>query len=206
MLYHNSKKDRVILFEKYDYAFFSGIITAILQIVALIISIIKDLCYTKYFWALYIVWAIAILAQLCFLCVNQKNKKEYKKIVAIEDMLSRSIQEIKNSNFGKTRCILQSTYGSMPKCHPFNYEENVLVYAVHEQIRTILIGIKNVIISTTEGLSDDQITVDLAYCYPLNERRNSDFKLSSSADGIKNIKRLENNIEWRQIAYGLIYV
>lgn len=197
MLNHNSKKDRVILFEKYDYVFFSGIITAILQIVALILSIIKDLRSAKNLLALYIVWTIAILAQLCFLCVNQKNKKEYKKIVAIEDMLSRSMQEIKNSNFGKTRCILQSTYGSMPKCHPFNYEENVLVYAVHEQIRTILIGIKKVIISTTEGLSDDQITVDLAYCYPINGRKNSNFELSSSADGISKSSR-----DWKIISSG----
>lgn len=49
MLNHNSKKDRVILFEKYDYVFFSGIITAILQIVALILSIIKDLRSAKKF-------------------------------------------------------------------------------------------------------------------------------------------------------------
>lgn len=43
MLYHNyNKKDRVKLFEKYDYAFISGIITVIFQIVALVLSIMKD--------------------------------------------------------------------------------------------------------------------------------------------------------------------
>lgn len=197
MLYHNySKKDRVILFEKYDYVFISGIITVILQIVAFVLSIMKDLSYTtKYLLALYIVWAIAIVAQLWFLFANQKNKREYKKIIAIEDMLSRSMQEIKNSNFSKTRCILQSTYGTMPKCHPFNYEENVLVYAVHEQIRTILIGIKSVILNTTEGLSDDQITVDLAYCYPSNDYSNTES--STSADGTSKASR-----DWKTISSG----
>lgn len=198
MLYHNyNKKDRVKLFEKYDYAFISGIITVIFQIVALVLSIMKDLSYTKNLLALYIVWMIAIFAQLWFLCLNHKNKKEYKKIVAIEDMLSRSMQEIKNSNFSKTRCILQSIYGTMPKCHPFNYEENVLVYAVHEQIRTILIGIKSVILNTTEGLSDDQITVDLAYCYPSNEHRHSNAESSVSADGTSKVSR-----DWKTISSG----
>lgn len=198
MLYHNyNKKDRVKLFEKYDYAFISGIITVIFQIVALVLSIMKDLSYTKNLLALYIVWMIAIFAQLWFLCLNHKNKKEYKKIVAIEEMLSRSMQEIKNSNFSKTRCILQSIYGTMPKCHPFNYEENVLVYAVHEQIRTILIGIKSVILNTTEGLSDDQITVDLAYCYPSNEHRHSNAESSVSAGGTSKVSR-----DWKTISSG----
>lgn len=75
MLYHNyNKKDRVKLFEKYDYAFISGIITVIFQIVALVLSIMKDLSYTKNLLALYIVWMIAIFAQLWFLCLNHKNK------------------------------------------------------------------------------------------------------------------------------------
>lgn len=53
--------------------------------------------------------------------------------------------------------------------NPINYDKNVLIYEVHDQIRSVLIGLKELIIEITEGLSSDQVFVDLMYCHPSKE-------------------------------------
>ena len=92
------------------------------------------------------------------------------------EKLSNAMLEVQHrANEYKTRHVLQITYGSVPKWHPFNFYNNVLVYDVHEQIRTILLELKNAIISITPGLDTDAVTIDLVYCYPSQD--NDDGKI-----------------------------
>lgn len=70
------------------------------------------------------------------------------------------------SNEAKTRSILQLTYGRVPEWRPFNFRKNVLVYDIHEQLRTLLVEIRDSVLMLSGETDSDKVTVDLVYCYP----------------------------------------
>ena len=70
------------------------------------------------------------------------------------------------SNEAKTRNILQLTYGRVPEWRPFNFRKNVLVYDIHEQLRTLLVEIRDSVLALSDETDSDKVTVDLVYCYP----------------------------------------
>ncbi len=49
---------------------------------------------------------------------------------------------------------------------PPNYDENVLIYDVHEQIRIILIQLRDAVLALMGQTDKELVTVDLVYCYP----------------------------------------
>ena len=104
--------------------------------------------------------------KLYVLIRHRSDKRNYERIRKTEEVSVATLQAFKNANSAKSRCILQSTYGSTYKWHPTDYINNVLTYDVHEQIRNILLGLQSLIIASTNRLNEDQITVDFVYCYP----------------------------------------
>ena len=83
-----------------------------------------------------------------------------------EALAASTLLAQQHANEAKARTIQQMTYGRVPEWHPMNLQENVLVYDVHEQLRTILIEIRNAALAYAGKSDTDMVTVDLAYCYP----------------------------------------
>lgn len=109
---------------------------------------------------------VLVVAKAIFGITHWLDNGKYAGIRKAEDLSSSTLMAFNEAHTLKRRCILQSTYGRVPKWHPTDYTQNVLVYDVHEQIRSILYGLQKLIVDTTEGMSEDQVTVDLVYCYP----------------------------------------
>lgn len=101
------------------------------------------------------------------------------------------LKAIKRTDFGKTCDILQSTYGSVPQWNPINYDENVLVYDIHQHIRNICIRLKELIVQLSPDFTDDMVTVDIVYYYPIDQKIKT---------GVFNSKK--NTIKWKAITSG----
>ena len=108
-------------------------------------------------------------AKILITFVKHFFRTRYKKTLLKECLSANTLLHMNAANDSKVRKILRSTYGTVAEWNPINYEKNVLIYDVHDQIRSVLIGLKELIIEITEGLSSDQVCVDLIYCYPSKE-------------------------------------
>lgn len=115
---------------------------------------------------LFVVIAIFFIIHIRSLAVQLKEHKEYTSILLERSFSEGVLHALEHIEESKKRYILQSTYGNVPEWRPTDYTRNVLVYDVHEQIRTMLFSLRDLIISQTDGLTEDQITVDFVYCYP----------------------------------------
>lgn len=99
--------------------------------------------------------------------IVRRYRKE-KKINAINGSVFTSLYKL---NSEKVREVFRHTYGNVPDWNPINYGENVLVYDVHEHIRSILISLTQVIIDIDpQRFSDRNVSVELVYCYPVDDR------------------------------------
>ena len=83
-----------------------------------------------------------------------------------EELSKATLLAQQKSNEAKTRSILQLTYGRVPEWRPFNFRKNVLVYDIHEQLRTLLVEIRDSVLMLSGETDSDKVTVDLVYCYP----------------------------------------
>lgn len=97
--------------------------------------------------------------------------------------------------------IFRYTYGTVADWNPINYRENVLVYDVHEQIRSILKSLEGCIINIDpDRFNDRNVTVGLVYCYPCGNHSESKLPLD------KTLKKHENeknpNLDWKLITSG----
>lgn len=102
---------------------------------------------------------------------------DYLYYEASKKVSTALLTAIKRTDFDKTCSILQSTYGHVPEWHPIDYCQNVLVYDVHQHLRSICIRLKELIISLAPGeFNDDMVTVDIIYKYPAD----CDFDLPDS--------------------------
>ncbi len=129
---------------------------------------------------------IAFVLTMVILIKQLSDAKEYNAAVLSEKLSEATLIAIKEANANKRRCILQSTYGRVPQWHPINYTKNILVYDVHEHIRLILSGLRKLIIDTTEGITEDQVTVDLVYCYPPKNNNDCNTQLSGQQHSEKH--------------------
>ena len=105
--------------------------------------------------------------------IVRENRVEKKYIYYFHSAeISKSLlTAVKRTHFSKTTTILQSTYGHVPDWHPINICDNVLVYDIHEYLRRICIGLKEIIVNLApEDYSDDMVTVDIAFEYPYDEK------------------------------------
>ena len=116
-------------------------------------------------------------------------------------ILNFVFQSLHDANSGKIRKALRITYGSVPEWNPMNYELNWLVYDVHDQIRSILINLKKVIINIApDRFSDKNVSVDLVWCYP-EDMEDSDLPLKpKNESGEKTAKK--QNGKWKLISSG----
>jgi len=137
-------------------------------------------------------WGFALLSIFIKFICDRKTLKDYRKIQETEKYSIKMLEVLQRVNAYKTRHVLQITYGNVPKWHPFDYCNNVLVYDVHEQLRTTLLELKDALISVTPDLDPDSVTVNLVYCYPdddydgllpTNKSSNEKWKLITSRDG-----------------------
>lgn len=111
----------------------------------------------------------AILLQIYFFISSRLTIRKYNRTKLSQELSSATLKAQQLANAAKTRSILQITYGFVPEWHPTNFRKNILVYDVHEQLRAILIAIRDAVCNFTDGIDFDAVTVDLVYCYPDKE-------------------------------------
>lgn len=73
-----------------------------------------------------------------------------------EELSKATLLAQQKSNEAKTRSIMQLTYGRVPEWRPFNFRKNVLVYDIHEQLRTLLVEIRDSVLMLS-GETDSDI-------------------------------------------------
>lgn len=127
----------------------------------------------RLFWlqiAIYAVFSLVLFVVVVMKIINFVQRKKayrYQKALIIEKIDKAVLSSLNSANAAKVRSTLRFTYGNVHDWNPINYRKNVLVYDVHEHIRTILLNLRDVIIQTSpERLHEDNVTVDLIWCYP----------------------------------------
>lgn len=111
-----------------------------------------------------VVFYVIRLKQIHKNAATQKEYNREKKINAVNRAVFESLNQV---NMSKARETLRYTYGCVPEWNPIDYHHNILLYDVHEQIRSILIYLKQVVISLDPSRFNDQnVSVELVYCYP----------------------------------------
>ncbi len=128
-------------------------------------------------WLVVLITFLSVLALIgvgLYLSSFRKIRKfqdDYNYYEASKNISTALLTAIKRIQFDKTSYILQSTYEKVPKWRPINYNENILVYDVHEHLRKICIRFKELVVSLAPGdFNDDKVTVDIAYRYPSEEK------------------------------------
>lgn len=95
---------------------------------------------------------------------TQAELNRERKINSVNRAVFESLNQI---NMSKVRETLRYTYGCVPEWNPIDYTHNILTYDVHEQIRAILISLKQVVIGLDPSrFNDHNVSVELVYCYP----------------------------------------
>ncbi len=156
------------------------------------------------------VWVASLICKGILFWKSRLTYREFRKMELSEKLSSAMLKVEQRTNAYKTRHVLQITYGSIPQWHPFDYQDNVLVYDVHEQIRTILLELKNAIISITPELDADAVTVDLVYCYPdtnydgklpADKNKLDEWRLITSRDGSSMNYKVHDFLSSRESFY-----
>jgi hypothetical protein len=147
--------------------------------------------------------AILIALHLYSLLAQYFKQKEYSSILLERSFSEGALHALEHVEEAKKKYVLQSTYGNVPEWRPTDYTRNILVYDVHEQIRTMLFSLRDLIISQTDGLTEDQITVDFVYCYPDSEgyTGNLPYPPKENEDD-SNEAKTKPNYPWRLITSG----
>lgn len=116
--------------------------------------------------AAFVVALVAAAGQFAASMFKHMTKKNYLLMCRQEALSKATLLAQQKSNEAKTRNILQLTYGRVPEWRPFNFRKNVLVYDIHEQLRTLLVEIRDSVLALSDETDSDKVTVDLVYCYP----------------------------------------
>ena len=112
---------------------------------------------------------LVVLAVVKLMTIKREKKKirlgqYYERRWQLASSVFSAIQDL---NGDKVRLIFRHTYGCVSEWEPINYHNNILVYDVHEQIRSILVRIKELIVHSDPNVfNNDNVRVDLVYCYP----------------------------------------
>ena len=116
--------------------------------------------------AAFVVALVAAVGQFAASMFKHMTKKKYLLMCRQEALSKATLLAQQKSNEAKTRNILQLTYGRVPEWRPFDFRKNVLVYDIHEQLRTLLVEIRDSVLMLSDETDSDKVTVDLVYCYP----------------------------------------
>lgn len=130
------------------------------------------------------------------------SEAEYIREQKINQINRGVFESLNKSSSSKVREIFRYTYGKVPEWNPINYRDNVLVYDVHEQIRSILISIEQVVISignqqfVLDHLSNKESFFTLVDCcgtvYKNNKYSNIERYQADTVE--KRLGKVDNNI------------
>jgi len=156
------------------------LISVIFEILAFIITIVTapyvnkvaesgndSRTYGYVFWGIVILAVFILIAKFRYNFTSRKIKLDFEREQRINSINNSVFDSLYMINSSKIREILRYTYGKVLDWNPVNYRDNVLVYDIHEHIRSILSNMKKVIISIDpERFNDQNVSVELVYCYP----------------------------------------
>jgi len=161
-------------------------------------------CVLKVFFASLIL--ITYFIQIYCLWHKRYRKQDYKKEQKINQINKVVFSSLYDSNSSKLQEIFRYTYGTVPKWNPIDYSENIIVYDVHEQIRSILVSIERAVIAIDpERFSDRNVSVELVYCYPRDDRSSYEGDIGKIPLDEKLVTKLKENGEghpWKLISSG----
>ncbi|MBQ1659385.1 MAG: hypothetical protein II059_06020 [Clostridia bacterium] len=114
-----------------------------------------------------IITAIAVVARIVLMIYRGRTLPNYNRLLRQERYSNGTFLALQNANWRKTQEVMRYTYGKVATWNPINYYRNLLTYDIHEQIRSILISLRDLIIDMDESgrLNSDNVTVDLLYFY-----------------------------------------
>ena len=161
------KREHIRWFYRVGLSLLVPVLTFVLTIMSLIMEnesgIVVGNSIRK---AAFVVALVAAAGQFAASMFKHMTKKNYLLMCRQEALSKATLLAQQKSNEAKTRNILQLTYGCVPEWRPFNFRKNVLVYDIHEQLRTLLVEIRDSVLMLSDETDSDKVTVDLVYCYP----------------------------------------
>lgn len=161
------KREHIRWFYRVGLSLLVPVLTFVLAIMSLIMEnesgIVVGNSIRK---AAFVVALVAAAGQFAASMFKHMTKKNYLLMCRQEALSKATLLAQQKSNEAKTRNILQLTYGRVPEWRPFNFRKNVLVYDIHEQLRTLLVEIRDSVLALSDETDSDKVTVDLVYCYP----------------------------------------
>lgn len=161
------KREHIRWFYRVGLSLLVPVLTFVLTIMSLIMEnesgIVVGNSIRK---AAFVVALVAAAGQFAASMFKHMTKKNYLLMCRQEALSKATLLAQQKSNEAKTRNILQLTYGRVPEWRPFNFRKNVLVYDIHEQLRTLLVEIRDSVLMLSGETDSDKVTVDLVYCYP----------------------------------------
>lgn len=161
------KREHIRWFYRVGLSLLVPVLTFVLTIMSLIMEnesgIVVGNSIRK---AAFVVALVAAAGQFAASMFKHMTKKNYLLMCRQEALSKATLLAQQKSNEAKTRNILQLTYGRVPEWRPFNFRKNVLVYDIHEQLRTLLVEIRDSVLTLSDETDSDKVTVDLVYCYP----------------------------------------
>lgn len=167
------KREHIRWFYRVGLSLLVPVLTFVLTIMSLIMEnesgIVVGNSIRK---AAFVVALVAAAGQFAASMFKHMTKKNYLLMCRQEALSKATLLAQQKSNEAKTRNILQLTYGRVPEWRPFNFRKNVLVYDIHEQLRTLLVEIRDSVLALSDETDSDKVTVDLVY-----PRAGCDYKL-----------------------------
>ena len=161
------KREHIRWFYRVGLSLLAPVLTFVLTIMSLIMEnesgIVVGNSIRK---AAFVVALVAAAGQFAASMFKHMTKKNYLLMCRQEALSKATLLAQQKSNEAKTRNILQLTYGRVPEWRPFDFRKNVLVYDIHEQLRTLLVEIRDSVLMLSDETDSDKVTVDLVYCYP----------------------------------------
>jgi hypothetical protein len=161
------KREHIRWFYRVGLSLLVPVLTFVLTIMSLIMEnesgIVVGNSIRK---AAFVVALVAAAGQFAASMFKHMTKKNYLLMCRQEALSKATLLAQQKSNEAKTRNILQLPYGRVPEWRPFDFRKNVLVYDIHEQLRTLLVEIRDSVLMLSDETDSDKVTVDLVYRYP----------------------------------------
>ena len=161
------KREHIRWFYRVGLSLLVPVLTFVLTIMSLIMEnesgIVVGNSIRK---AAFVVALVAAAGQFAASMFKHMTKKNYLLMCRQEALSKATLLAQQKSNEAKTRNILQLTYGRVPEWRPFDFRKNVLVYDIHEQLRTLLVEIRDSVLMLSDETDSAKVTVHLVYCYP----------------------------------------
>lgn len=161
------KREHIRWFHRVGLSLLAPVLTFVLAIMSLIMGNESGIAVGNSIRKVAVWVAFAAAAgQFTASMFKHMTKKKYLLMCRQEALSKATLLAQQKSNEAKTRNILQLTYGRVPEWRPFDFRKNVLVYDIHEQLRTLLVEIRDSVLMLSDETDSDKVTVDLVYCYP----------------------------------------